>query len=461
MVGARIQGTVRRVYPDNLSIDLGNGLRGKLPRIAFTSSVVVPDPGARFGVGDLIEVVVTKVELTKNERAVIVLRHEGALPESGKVQLLTPGDRLRGTVRKVFPDSVLVELAGGLLGHLRRSRISWFDKKPDPAAFFAPGDPIEVVVREVNRKRDGRAYIELSHRETRQVRPEGLANYFPPGSIQQGNICEFLRFGALVRFNKEFIGFLHNAELSWTETNMTAQARFQMGQSISVMVEGIKDQERRFYVSFRQANECGPNVRCQVGIRTTGVVTRINQYALIVRLTQESFGILRFADMPDEARDLYEVGDRVNVSVKDEQDDYSQMRLTLDIATLGEEWRRLTEQPPPDGTEEAAVRRTFFEGTRRVVTVNYYERNPKARAICLTHYGYTCVVCGFSFSERYGKIGEGFIHVHHTRPLSEAEEAYELDPIRDLRPLCPNCHAIVHRRVPAFTVEEVRSFLKK
>lgn len=47
----------------------------------------------------------------------------------------------------------------------------------------------------------------------------------------------------------------------------------------------------------------------------------------------------------------------------------------------------------------------------------------------------------------------------HTRPLSEVEEAYELDPIRDLRPVCSN-HAIVHRRVPAFTTDEVHAFLK-
>jgi predicted HNH restriction endonuclease len=30
----------------------------------------------------------------------------------------------------------------------------------------------------------------------------------------------------------------------------------------------------------------------------------------------------------------------------------------------------------------------------------------------------------------------------------------------DLRPVCPNCHAVLHHRVPAFSIEEVRTFLQ-
>ena len=45
------------------------------------------------------------------------------------------------------------------------------------------------------------------------------------------------------------------------------------------------------------------------------------------------------------------------------------------------------------------------------VEVNRYERDPRARSACLAHYGTRCVVCGLDFAERYGQIGQGFIHV--------------------------------------------------
>jgi len=60
----------------------------------------------------------------------------------------------------------------------------------------------------------------------------------------------------------------------------------------------------------------------------------------------------------------------------------------------------------------------------------------------------------------YGDVGLEFIHVHHLRQLSEVGGEYEIDPITDLRPVCPNCHAIIHRRMPAYSLDEVTKFLR-
>jgi len=88
------------------------------------------------------------------------------------------------------------------------------------------------------------------------------------------------------------------------------------------------------------------------------------------------------------------------------------------------------------------------EGTKKPVTVNIYERNPKARKLCLEKYGYVCSVCEFDFEKKYGDIGKNFIHVHHLKSLHEIGNAYEVNPIKDLRPVCPNCHAMLHRKNP-------------
>ncbi len=99
------------------------------------------------------------------------------------------------------------------------------------------------------------------------------------------------------------------------------------------------------------------------------------------------------------------------------------------------------------------------EGARYQITVNAYERDPRARQLCIARHGTACVVCGFSFGATYGPVAEGFIHVHHLRPLSEIGGEYEVNPVEDLRPVCPNCHAVLHRSVPAFSIEDVWGFL--
>lgn len=98
----------------------------------------------------------------------------------------------------------------------------------------------------------------------------------------------------------------------------------------------------------------------------------------------------------------------------------------------------------------------FSEGAGRQVTLTTYERNPRARRACLDHHGSRCSVCGIDFGERYGELGEGFIHVHHLRPLSEIAEDYEVNPITDLIPVCPNCHAMLHLKTPPLSPDELR-----
>ena len=103
---------------------------------------------------------------------------------------------------------------------------------------------------------------------------------------------------------------------------------------------------------------------------------------------------------------------------------------------------------------------TFREGAVRQVSVNAYEREPKARQKCIDYYGSSCSICGFDFGRAFGQQGKGFIHVHHLRPLSEIAEEYEIDPIKDLRPVCPNCHAMIHRSSPPLSLEQIKMLLK-
>jgi len=111
--------------------------------------------------------------------------------------------------------------------------------------------------------------------------------------------------------------------------------------------------------------------------------------------------------------------------------------------------------------EEIDTTKTYTEGVTRQVTVNVYERSAEARTICVNCYGPNCSICGFNFEKVYGEIGEGFIHVHHLKPLAEVGKGYELNPIRDLRPVCPNCHAMLHQRKPAYSIEELKAIIKR
>ncbi len=110
----------------------------------------------------------------------------------------------------------------------------------------------------------------------------------------------------------------------------------------------------------------------------------------------------------------------------------------------------------PSDTES---QKTYTEGTPNQVTLTKYERNPFARKQCIAHYGLSCIVCGFDFEKTYGQVGKGFIHVHHLQQVATVGKTYEVDPIKDLRPVCPNCHAMLHRQNSLLTVDGLKEII--
>lgn len=102
----------------------------------------------------------------------------------------------------------------------------------------------------------------------------------------------------------------------------------------------------------------------------------------------------------------------------------------------------------------------YAEGKTKRILVNSYERNVIARKKCIEHFGVICQVCGFDFEKKYGEIGKEFIHVHHKVDISTIGDEYSVDPINDLIPVCPNCHSMLHKKKPAYLIEELKQIMK-
>lgn len=101
----------------------------------------------------------------------------------------------------------------------------------------------------------------------------------------------------------------------------------------------------------------------------------------------------------------------------------------------------------------------YKEGLKHSVTSTLIERNPKARKECIDHYGSKCFVCSYDFFKTFGELGRGYIHIHHIKDISLSTGIYDIDPIQDLIPLCPNCHAMAHKEKPAISIERLKKYI--
>lgn len=103
-----------------------------------------------------------------------------------------------------------------------------------------------------------------------------------------------------------------------------------------------------------------------------------------------------------------------------------------------------------------------YEGIIKQVIVNKYERSTIARSKCIEYHGSRCKICEIFFADKYGNIGEGFIHVHHLIPIHSIGKEYRIDYKNDLIPVCPNCHAMLHKKLDErlLSVEELQNIVK-
>ena len=110
----------------------------------------------------------------------------------------------------------------------------------------------------------------------------------------------------------------------------------------------------------------------------------------------------------------------------------------------------------PFKNNDSENQKTYTEGTPNQVRLTKYERNPHARKKCIEHFGLSCQVCELNFEKTYGEIGKDFIHVHHISQLANIGKTYEVNPLKDLIPVCPNCHSMIHKRKKAYSIEEMK-----
>ncbi len=106
----------------------------------------------------------------------------------------------------------------------------------------------------------------------------------------------------------------------------------------------------------------------------------------------------------------------------------------------------------------------YWEGKKTYRLTNYYERNPKLRSAAILAHGRKCMVrgCGFDFEKTYGLHGNGFIEVHHTKPVCTLEGESAVNPISDMVVVCSNCHRMIHRsREKPLSIGDLEAILAK
>lgn len=341
ILGTVVKGTIIKVSPDFVTVDVGLKSEGNIPLREFGTN-------PELKVGDVVEVLVDRYE---DREGNIVLSREKARREEVWADLeksMNAGERVNGVIFGRVKGGFTVDL-NGAIAFLPGSQI---DIRPirDITPLMGISQPFQIL------KMDKvRGNIVVSRRivleETRAEARAELIDGIKEGAILDGVVKNITDYGAFIDLGG-VDGLLHVTDISWKRINHPAEV-LTVGQNVKVQVIRFNEDNQRISLGMKQLeNDPWQAVadKYQVGEVYTGKVTNITDYGAFVELEDGIEGLVHVSEMSWTRKNVHPgkiVSTSEEVQVKILEVDPDKRRISLGIKQcMPNPWAAYIEEHP-------------------------------------------------------------------------------------------------------------------
>ncbi len=220
----------------------------------------------------------------------------------------------------------LIVPVGMLRGFVPASQISVMrrsegDESPDARWSKLVGEPIKVVVIEVDRARHRLILSErLALQETRETIKDRLLDELQEGDVKTGRVTSLADFGAFVNIDGAD-GLVHLSEISWERIDHPSEV-LKVGQEVKVKVIAVDQERKRIGLSIRQLQP-DPWVlkvsNLKEGQLVEGTITHLTKFGAFARLDEDLEGLIHISELSDQRvnhpKEVVKEGDVVTLRV--------------------------------------------------------------------------------------------------------------------------------------------------
>lgn len=324
--GETVEGTVVRVDPDEVLVDIGLKSEGVIPAREIGSD---GDQAPPLEIGDRVLVYVLQPEgqeghailslrrarMERSWREIEQLYHQGTIIEAPIVDFNKGGliADVKG-VRGFIPVSQILDLR-----NLTRQDGEGEEITQTLAAMKGRVLPLKII--EINRSRNRLILSERSAaQERRTQRKDELLEGLAPGQIRRGVVSNITTFGAFVDLGGAD-GLVHVSELSYNRVNHPSEV-LQVGQEVDVSVLSVDRESKKIALSLKKALPdpwLTVEQRYHVGQVVPAVITKLAKFGAFAKVEEGLEGLIHTSEVTDlPVRDPAEVvqeGQRVNVKI--------------------------------------------------------------------------------------------------------------------------------------------------
>jgi small subunit ribosomal protein S1 len=314
--GMVLTGTVKNLTDYGAFIDLG-GIDGLL-HVTDMSWGRVGHPSEIFQIGDQVEVVVLHFD-RETGRVSLGYKQKSSDPWANVDERYPVGAKVEGRIVSLTNYGAFVELEPGVEGLVHVSEMSWTRRVRHPSKLVNVGDPVEVMVLEVNK---ATKRISLGMKQVESDPWATIQERYQPGMRVQGKVRNLTDFGAFVELEPGVDGLLHISDMSWTRNIGHPSELLKKGQPIETQILNVDRDNKRISLGLKQIQpDPWDSVaqRYPMGSRVTGRVVRLTDFGAFVELEPGVDGLLHISQMSNRPiatpADILNVGDELTLMV--------------------------------------------------------------------------------------------------------------------------------------------------
>jgi small subunit ribosomal protein S1 len=314
--GMVLTGTVKNLTDYGAFIDLG-GIDGLL-HVTDMSWGRVGHPSEIFQIGDQVEVVVLHFD-RETGRVSLGYKQKSSDPWANVDERYPVGAKVEGRIVSLTNYGAFVELEPGVEGLVHVSEMSWTRRVRHPSKLVNVGDPVEVMVLEVNK---ATKRISLGMKQVESDPWATIQERYQPGMRVQGKVRNLTDFGAFVELEPGVDGLLHISDMSWTRNIGHPSELLKKGQPIETQILNVDRDNKRISLGLKQIQPDPWDTVAQrypMGSRVTGKVVRLTDFGAFVELEPGVDGLLHISQMSNRPiatpADILNVGDELTLMV--------------------------------------------------------------------------------------------------------------------------------------------------
>ena len=235
-VGDHIKGKVVVIADYGAFVEVAPGVEGLIHVSEMSWSQHLRSAQEFLHVGDEVEAVI--LTLDRDERKMSLgIKQLKEDPWEAIENKYPVGSKHNAKVRNFTNFGIFVELEEGVDGLIHISDLSWTKKVKHPSEFTRVGEPIDVVVLDIDKEN---RRLSLGHKQLEENPWDTYETIYTPGSVHTGKIAEKMERGSVILLNEGGEGFAtpkHLVKEDGTDAQVGEELEFKV-------IEFVKDTKR-------------------------------------------------------------------------------------------------------------------------------------------------------------------------------------------------------------------------